>query len=411
MARFSRRGVLTAIGCMGTLSVAGGIGTAQEDREIMLGILQPESGDLGELGSPIADGAELPVRQLSAEDSPFEVAVQREDTQTLSEAGISAAQSLVDAGFPMFTGAAASDVTIPVAQEVAIPNQTVMCSPASTSPDITDLADDGFVFRTAPSDALQGAVIAELAFEDRGWESASTFALNDAYGQALEDVFATRFEELGGTVTAEVAFEPEQPSYTSVLESALVDEPDFMLVIAFPVSGVQIFRDFFADFDPDLPVVVTDGLITDGLPEDVDNPMDNVLGTAPAAAGPEVDVFDQLYEDEFGRGPGVFNAQAYDASAVMILANARAGDNDGVAVRDEMRAVANPNGDTVGPSNLPEAVELAANGEEITYEGASGVVEFDDNGDPQAAVFDVFEFGDFELEVVEQLDFELEDEE
>ena len=408
MARISRRSVLKTVGGVGALSIAGGVVTAQE-REIMLGILQPESGDLGELGSPIADGAELPAIQLADAGSPFEIDVQREDTQTLSEAGISAAQSLVDAGFPMFTGAAASDVTIPVAQEVAIPNQTVMCSPASTSPDITDLDDDGFVFRTAPSDALQGGVIAELAY-DRGWESAASFALNDAYGQALEGVFAERFEELGGTITSEEAFEPEQPSYTSLLESALADEPDVMLVIAFPVSGIQIFRDFYADFDPDIPIIVTDGLITDDLPEDVDNPMDNVLGTAPAAAGPEVETFEGLYEDEFGRGPGVFNAHAYDASAVMILANARAGDNDGVAVRDEMEAVANPNGETVGPSNFPEAVELAADGEELNYDGASSSVEFDENGDMRAVTFDIFEFGDFELEVVDQVDFEAEEE-
>ncbi|SDQ33576.1 ABC transporter substrate-binding protein [Natronobacterium texcoconense] len=405
MVRISRRGVLAGIGGVGALSLTGRIG-AQEGREVMLGIVQPESGDLGELGTPIADGAELPGRELADAGSEFTVDVQREDTQTLSEAGISAAQSLVDAGYPMFTGAAASDVTIPVAQEVATPNQVVMCSPASTSPDITDLADDDFVFRTAPSDALQGDVIAEVAFEERGWEQGASLHLNDAYGVALSGVFEDRFEELGGEITGTEAFEPEQPSYTSVLESVLADDPDFLLVIAFPVSGIQIFRDFYAGFDPDLPVIVTDGLIEDDLPESVDNPMDNVLGTAPAADGPEVDAFAESYEDEYGRSPGVFNAHGYDASAVMILANVRAGDNDGVAVRDEMRAVANPNGETVGPSNFPEAVELAAAGEEITYEGASSVVEFDDNGDMRAVTYDIFEFGDFELEVVDQIDFE-----
>ncbi|ELY99695.1 extracellular ligand-binding receptor [Natrialba chahannaoensis JCM 10990] len=408
MARINRRGVLTGIGGVGALSLTGQLGAhrGMQEREVMLGILQPESGDLGELGTPIADGAELPGRELADAGSEFTVDVQREDSQTLSEAGISAAQSLVDAGYPMFTGAAASDVTIPVAQEVAIPNQVVMCSPASTSPDITDLADDDFVFRTAPSDALQGDVIAELAFEERDWGQGASLHLNDAYGVALSTVFENRFEELGGEITGTEAFEPEQPSYTSILESVLADDPDFLLVIAFPVSGIQIFRDFYAGFDPDLPVIVTDGLIEDDLPESVDNPMDNVLGTAPAADGPEVDAFTESYDAEFGRSPGVFNAHAYDASAVMILANVRAGTNDGVAVRDEMRAVANPNGETVGPANFPEAVERVAAGEEITYQGASSTVEFDDNGDMQAVTYDIFEFGDFELEVVDQIDFE-----
>ncbi|SFC18857.1 amino acid/amide ABC transporter substrate-binding protein, HAAT family [Halobiforma haloterrestris] len=380
-------------------------GTDPDEREVMLGILQPETGDLGELGTPIADAAELPALQLENEGSPVTVAVQREDTQTESEAGISRAEDLVAAGVPSFTGAAASDVTIPVAESVAIPEQVVMCSPASTSPLITDL-DGDYVFRTAPSDALQGQVMAEVAFEERGWESAASFHLNDDYGQALSEVFVDSFEELGGEVTNEVAFEPEQPSYTSGLEDVLSDEPDVLIVIAFPVSGIQIFRDFYGEFSDELPIMVTDGLIEDGLPEDVDNPMDNVMGTAPAADGPEADAFAELYEEEYGSGPGVFNAHAYDASAVQILANLRAGENDGDAISSQMREVANPGGEVVGPSNFAEGVELAADGAEVEYQGASSTVDFDENGDMESVSYDIFEFGDFEIEAVERIEFE-----
>ncbi len=379
-------------------------GTDPDERDVMHGILQPETGDLGELGTPIADAAELPALQLEAEGSPVTVDVQREDTQTESETGIARAEDLVAGGYPSFTGAAASDVTIPVAESVAIPDQVPMISPASTAPGITDL-DGEYVLRTAPSDALQGVVMAELGYEDRGWESAATLHLNDAYGQALAAEFGQAFEELGGEVLEEVPFEPEQASYTSALEQVLADDPDFLMVVAFPVSGIQIFRDFYGDFE-ELPVMVTDGLIEDGLPEDVDNPMDNVIGTSPAAAGPEVDAFADLYEEEYGTSPGVFNAQAYDASAVQILANLRGGENDGQVVSEQIREVANPGGEVVGPSNFPEAVELAADGEEIEYQGASSPVEFDENGDMTAVAYDIYEFGDFEIEVVDSIDFE-----
>ena len=404
----NRREYVKGVGAIGAAGVLSGRLDALgvQDREVMHGILQPETGDLGELGTPIADAAELPSIQLADEGSPVTVDVQREDTETLSETGISRAQDLVAAGYPSFTGAAASDVTIPVAQSVAIPEQVVMCSPASTSPLITDL-DGDFVYRTAPSDALQGVVMAEVAYEERGWETAASFHLNDDYGQALSDVFVDAFEDLGGEVTDTVPFEPEQPSYTSGLESVLADDPDMLVVIAFPVSGIQIFRDFYGDFPEDLPVMVTDGLIEDGLPDDVDNPMDNVLGTAPAADGPEADAFAQLYEDQYGTSPGVFNAHGYDASAVQILANLRAGENDGLAISEQMREVANPGGEEVGPSTLPEAVELAADGEEINYQGASSLVDFDDNGDMEVVSYDIFEFEDFELEAVERIeDFE-----
>ncbi len=419
--RQTRRRVLGGIGATGAIAFAGCIGgddpvddeeadeveapgTDPDDRAIMHGILQPETGDLGELGTPIADAAELPARQLEAEDSPFEIDVQREDSQTESEAGISRAEDLVAAGYPSFTGAAASDVTIPVAESVAIPEEVVMISPASTAPEITDL-DGDYVLRTAPSDALQGVVMAELGYEDRGWETAATMHLNDAYGQALNAEFTNAFEELGGEVTDEVPFEPEQSSYTSELESALADDPDFLMVVAFPVSGVQLFRDFYGDFE-ELPIMVTDGLIEDGLPDDVDNPMDNVIGTSPAAAGPEADAFADLYEDEYGTSPGVFNAQAYDASAVQILANIRGGENDGSSISEQIRPITDSGGEVVGPSNFAEAVELAADGEEIEYQGASSPVVFDENGDMTAVGYDIYEFGDFEIEVVDSIDFE-----
>ncbi len=407
-----------AIGGISLAGLAGCIGDddgevvdpdiSPDDYEPMLGILQPESGDLGDLGTPIADAAELPAI-LIERDTDWNVDVQREDSETVPEAGISAAESLVAGGYPMMTGAAASNVSLPIAEDVAGPNEMVMCSPASTSPDLTTANDNGFFFRTAPSDALQGAVMAEIAFEDRGWETASTLHLNDPYGQALSDVFVDTYEELGGEIFEAEAFEPEQPSYVSALESVLADEPDFLMLVAFPVSGVQIFRDFYSGWDDDYPVMITDGLIESGLPDDVDNPMDNVMGTAPAAEGPEADAFAQFYEEEYGTGPGVFNAHAFDASSVLLLANLRAGENTGATIRDMMFDIANPNGgDTFGPSSLDEAVEVASSGEPLTYEGASSIVEFDDEGDMTAVSYDVYEFGDWEINVVDTLDFEAE---
>ena len=379
-------------------------GTDLDERDVMHGILQPETGDLGELGTPIADAAELPAIQLANEGSPVTVDVQREDTQTESEAGISRAEDLVAGGNPSFTGAAASDVTIPVAESVAIPEQIPMISPASTAPGITDL-DGDYVFRTCPSDALQGAVMAEVAYEDQGWETAASLHLNDAYGQALAAEFGTGFEDLGGEVLEEVPFEPEQASYTSELEQVLADDPDFLMIVAFPVSGIQIFRDFYGDFD-ELPIMVTDGLIDDDLPDDADNPMDNVIGTSPAADGPEIDAFTELYEDEYGAAPGVFNAQAYDASAVQILANLRGGDNDGPTISEQIRAVTDPGGEVVGPSNFVEGVELAADGEEIEYQGASSPVVFDENGDMTSVAYDIHDFADYEITVTDTLQFE-----
>jgi len=286
---------------------------------------------------------------------------------------------------------------------VFFPEEVVGISPASTSPDITPMNGD-YLLRTAPTDALQGVVAAELAFEDEGLETASTLYVNNDYGQGLSDAFVESYEDLGGEVFETEAFEQEQSSYDSVLDSVLADDPDMLYVIGYPASGEQIFRDFYENYDAEsTTILVSDGLQDNSLPGNVDNPMTNVLGTAPAAVGPGRDFFDDLFEDEYGSEPGVFTAQAYDATAVHILAQLRADELSGSAVSEQIREVANPGGEVIEPDSLADGLDMAANGDEIQYQGASGTVEFDENGDLSAASFDIFEFSDEGYSVTDQL--------
>ncbi|WP_049915851.1 ABC transporter substrate-binding protein [Natrialba taiwanensis] len=182
--------------------------------------------------------------------------------------------------------------------------------------------------------------------------------------------------------------------------------PDVLNIIGYPESGIQIFRDYYSNYDNGTDIIVPDGLQDGDLPGEVDNDMENVIGTAPASEGPNEDAFNELYEDEFGDSPGVFNSHTFDAVAVCILANIAAGDNDGEAVRDQMRRVANPGGDEYGPGDLQEAAEAVADGDEISYQGASSSITFDDIGDPADAGYDVWEFADGGTETIDTVTFE-----
>ncbi|MFC6835372.1 ABC transporter substrate-binding protein [Halomarina ordinaria] len=375
--------------------------------ELSVGVLMPLTGDLGTLGQPIANGAELPVTQLESADTSYTINSQTEDTATDPNQGVTAAESLVNAGFPAVTGAASSAVTIQVANQVFVPEGVAMCSPASTSPDITDLEDEGLVYRTPPADNIQGPVLAQVA-ADEGASTASTIFVNNDYGQLLSETFSEAFEsEQDGTVQQTVSLQPGQSSYSSQLQQALGDDPDLLLVIAYPESGIQLFRDFYSGFDTDLPVLVTDGLRDGTLPTEVGNEMANVQGTAPSADGPGRDFFTQRWEEEYDGSPGVFTAQAYDATAVLLLAQAAAGEADGAAIAEQMQTVANPEGEEFTPDQLGDALEAAGAGDEINYQGASSSLEFDDNGDLQTAVYELFAFNpDGGIETVETIEFD-----
>ncbi|MFC7215600.1 ABC transporter substrate-binding protein [Saliphagus sp. GCM10025334] len=425
--KLPRRKVLTGIGAAGALGVAGCLdgqgdggngngndtdnGGAEIDYggTVRYGVLMPETGDLGSLGGTMRDGALLVERQLS--DS-LDFDVQTGDTETDPSAGQSAAQSLVDSGMPAVVGPAASNVNLQVTRQAFIPNQVVGMSPSSTAPAVTNLDDDGFIFRTCPSDALQGPVMAQVVEEDLEGSSTATLYLNDDYGQALESSYVDAFEEAGGEVMNQVSFEAEQSTYSSQIGDALDGEPDVLMVVGFPQSGITLFRDYYSDYADDWEgsIIVPDGLIDSELPGEVGNDMEDVWGTAPSAAGPGADFFADLYEEEFGSAPEVFNAQSYDAAAVITLATISAGGDevDGTAVRDNIPVVANPEGEQYGPSELADAAAAVAGGEEIDYVGASSPVDFDDNGDQVSVAYDVMRYQGGSIEVQDTIDFEAE---
>lgn len=377
---------------------------------IRYGVLLPLTGDLGSVGKPMRDAAVLPATQLADADlGGLSVEETVQDTQTSPSAGISAANSLVNAGVPGICGPASSGVNIQVSRQVFIPNEVVGCSPSSTAPTVTNLEDNDFVFRTVPSDALQGQVMAQVATEELGTSTAATMYVNNDYGSLLSEAFVSGFEEQGGSVQKQVSFEKQQPSYTSKLQEALSDDPDLLVVIGYPASGTQLFKDYYADFEGGEEVLVTDGLQDAGMQSQIGNPMENVTGTAPQPSGPSVESFNSLYQEEYDRQPSIFNAHSYDAAAVLVLANAMAGENSGSAVRDAMRQVANPGGMEVTAANLAEGVTAAAAGEDVSYAGASSAVDFDENGDMKAVTYAVWAFApdtDSGIEVVNTVDFE-----
>jgi ABC-type branched-subunit amino acid transport system substrate-binding protein len=365
------------------------------------------TGGLAELGPPIRDAAQLVPSQVNDADTDFSVDVQFEDTATQTSQGVSNAEALVNAGYPMICGALSSEVSLQVANQVAIPSGVAMCSPASTAPDFTTLEDNDLFFRTPPTDALQGAVLAQIASERLGHSTAATLYLNNAYGNGLSAGFVDSFEnEYDGTVTESVSFSEGRSSYTSQLSSALADDPDVLVVVGYPASGVQIFRDYYNNHDADRDILVSDGLQSADLPGNVGRDMSNVRGTAPLGEGPGVDFFNEAYQDAYDADPSgqPFVRQAYDAAAVLVLANAAAGENEGAAVSENMRTVAQGDGTEITPGNLVEGIEMAANGEDINYQGVSGPIGFDEAGDLAAATYDYFQFTSDGLESIENIE-------
>ena len=128
-----------------------------------------------------------------------------------------------------------------------------------------------------------------------------------------------------------------------------------------------------------------------------------MIGTAPSAGGPALEEFTSLYGEAFsGREPGVFDPNTWDAAAVLVLAAEAAQSTEGEVLKTSVSTVANAPG--VEVTDVCEGLELVRDGQDINYQGASGTIEFDAQGDVVGR-YDVWTITeDGSLEVIETVD-------
>ena len=252
-------------------------------------------------------------------------------------------------------------------------------SNASTSPVITTLADNDFLFRTVPHDALQGVILANV-MKQQGIDKVSVIYINNDYGQGLAEALENAY---GGEITGMIAYEEKQASYRGELQKAKEGGADTLVLIGYPGDGIPILRQsleggFFDKF------VFTDGMKANEVGEAIGVPLNGTFGTAPSADSESAaaKTFRQMYETKYGElPPQPFIDSAYDAGILMALAIQKAGSTDGTAVRDALREVAGPPGAEFGPGQFAAAKAALERGEDINYQGAAGTQDFDANGD------------------------------
>ena len=355
---------------------------------LVIGHLNAFTGSLSYFGETHLNAVNLAAKHINDAGGIHgaQIEVIEKDTGVNPVQGVDAARALVSIdGAVAIVGSLASGVTLAVAESVTIPQGVLQVTGASTSPAITVLEDNDFLFRTAVSDAAQGVVLARVA-QEQGYLTAGIMYINNAYGDGLTAQFEKTFNSLGGTVTAKVAHEETQPTFTSELEKATEGDPDVLIAISYPGQAEIYLRESLEGGYADNFLFV-DATKSPEMMEVVGwEALDGTLGTAQGAPdSPALQVFQSAYAETYGEEvQHPFTSETYDATVLIALAAAKAGTTtDSTAIRDALRSVANPPGQVVGPgvAGIIEALELIAAGEDINYEGAAGTVDFDENGD------------------------------
>ncbi|PJJ55979.1 substrate-binding family protein [Mumia flava] len=204
------------------------------DGTLTIGSLLPESGDLAFLGPPEVAGVQLAVNEMNeaggvqGKDVAFTQADSGDGTPNIAPGET---DRLLNANVDAVIGAASSSVSLSVIDKITNAG-VVHFSPANTSTAFDTYKDKGLYFRTAPSDVLQGRVMADLLLQD-GHQNVAILARQDSYGEALADQVEQFFTESGGTIVAKTLYQPDAPNFTAEVDGIAGEDPDATVVIAF----------------------------------------------------------------------------------------------------------------------------------------------------------------------------------
>ncbi|MCC0037944.1 MAG: ABC transporter substrate-binding protein [Brucellaceae bacterium] len=371
--RYSTRKFLTA-SVAGAAMLAAASASAQD---VKIGVILGFTGPIESLTPGMADSAELALKEIN--DSGMflngeKLASVRADSTCIdAAAATAAAERLVTSENVVgIMGADCSGVTIAIANNVAVPNGVVMVSPSATSPALTDIEDNGYFFRTAPSDARQGEVLSQILM-DKGIKKVAVTYTNNDYGKGLSDSFSAAYQKLGGEITINAPHEDGKGDYSAEVGSLASAGGDLLVVFGYAdQGGVGVIRTAVESgaFDK---FALGDGMFAQSLIDAIGDDLNGTIGSVPWAEGEGPDAFVAAAKAAGVDPDGSFRREAYDAAALLALAMQKAGSTERDGIKDNLLDVANAPGEKILPGQLAKALEIIKGGGDVDYVGATNV--------------------------------------
>ncbi|NRQ50945.1 ABC transporter substrate-binding protein [Aeromicrobium stalagmiti] len=371
---------------------------AKGDGTLTIGQLLPQTGSLAFLGPPEFAGVDLAIKDINAAggvNGKDVVGVKGDSGDT--DSGIAPAETdkLLKAKSDVIVGAASSGVSLTVIDKIMSAG-VVEFSPANTSTsfDEGDYAKPDLYFRTAPSDILQGAVLANLLIED-GRSNVAILARQDAYGETLAKEVTKNLEDAGSTVAASVLYSEKTGPGDSQITEIADAKADAVVLIAFEETTTIIPKLIQAGAGPqDVPTYFVDGNTANYGKGDAASLPDGTLkgtkGTIPGAEA-TTDFKDRLATVDPKLKDYSYSAESYDATVVSALAAIVAGDDSGEAIAKEIPNVTKGGEKCDSFEACAKLLEADAKAD-IDYDGVSGPIELGETGSPTAASIGIYEY-------------------
>ncbi len=341
--------------------------------DVKIGIILGFTGPIESLAPVMAKSAELAIDEVnkSGNFSHGKIKSVRGDSTCVDAAAAqAAAERLITADkVNAIMGADCSGVTTAVLKNVAMPNGIVMISPSATSPALSTEPDNGLFFRTAPSDARQGEVIADLLIE-KGFKIAALSHTNNDYGKGLAASIQKNFISKGGKITVTASHEDGKADYSAEVAALAQAGGDILIVAGYLDQGGKGIIQASLDADAFNKFFLPDGMIGDSLPKAIGSDLNGSIGSVPGTDSPGAAKYSELAKKS-GFDSGPYGPESYDAAALIMLAMEKSKSTKSDVFKTSIMDVANAPGEKIFPGELGKALSLIRAGKDIDYVGAT----------------------------------------
>jgi ABC-type branched-subunit amino acid transport system substrate-binding protein len=387
MKKFNKASAVIAIAISGLLLAGCSSSGNDGSGALKIGSLLPETGNLAFLGPPEFAGIDLAIQDINAAGGVLGQDVEHlrgDSGDTSTDIAQQTADAHIAAGVGAIIGAASSGVSLTVIDKISSAG-IVQMSPANTAPVLTDYADDGYYFRTAPSDTFQGAILGQLMAKN-GAKNAVFLTMDDAYGIGLSKYARAAFT---GTST-DIVYDPQAAEFAADVAKAKAARPDAIAILGFEETTKILTELIKQGIGPkNVKTYLVDGNLSGGAYKDL--PAGVMVGVKATLPGVYTDgvLRDRLLAVDPALEDFSYAPESYDATILIALAAEQAGKTDGQSIRDNLASVSS--GGTKC-ATFADCKALIADGIDIDYDGVSGQVDFDANGDPAKATMGVYEY-------------------
>ena len=360
--------------------------------DLKIGTILPQTGTLAQLGPPEIEAVNLALADINKANAGIKAsAIQKDSGDTSTNIATHSVTSLLSSNVGAIIGAASSSVSLTVIDQI-VKAKTVEFSAANTSPTFTTYKDNGYYFRDAPSDVLQGRVLGQAVLK-QGAINVAVLYQNDSYGQGLNDSVKTALSSGGGQLVSDVSFDPNATNFSSEVSKSLASKPDAFIVISFNQIK-SIAQEIDKDGYSFSKVWGSDGNygIIDPTFKNVDIAGAQFTNPGVIAKSDFKNRLQAQAKTDGAKPLTVFSysPEAYDGTTLIALAALVGGKTDGTTIRDNLAQVSS--GGTKCKS-FAECAKLIKSGKkDIDYDGLSGPISLDKNGDPSQAYVSIYKY-------------------